>query len=298
MFKTFTLLLLVLFTTLNGFSLSNPNISSIEDRIVSIIESIETASSFSEKNELNNELISLFYDALLTENSFDYPFSKVEKVGILTSPNNKLRIITWNIPQAGGNQKYFGFIQTNINGDQQIFPLTDNRKQIETPQLQSLSASTWHGALYYYIRNDIIMGQEVFTLFGVDMNNYFSAKRIIETITLTDSGVPQFGLPVFSVRGNRLTRIIFEYSARASMVLKWEEENQMIVFDHLSPMRGDYAENYQFYVPDLSYDGFKLTQTGWEYVADIDIRNPERTIPPPVKPPIENPEPGFLYRPK
>jgi hypothetical protein len=297
MFKQSALLLL-LFVSFTALS-SNKSASYLEDEIVKLIDSIENTSNFTKKNELNNELISLLYDALLLDNSFEYPFSKVQKMQILTSSDERIKVYTWNIPQVGGHQKYFGFIQTNTEGKQNIYPLTDNRKQIETPQLQTLSTNTWHGALYYSIRVDNFSGEDVYTLLGIDMNNLFSSKRIIETITLSDEGEPMLGVPVFRVKGKTLSRIVFEFSARATMTLRWNEEMQMIVFDHLSPMRNDYAENYQFYVPDFSYDGFKLTQLGWEYEADIDVRNPDRLAPPtPIKPPVENPEPGFLYKSK
>ncbi|MDD2279572.1 MAG: hypothetical protein PHD06_13175 [Bacteroidales bacterium] len=299
MFKRFLISALIVFTSFMAYSTNEEGIDGIEDRIVQLIDSIESTSNFNQKNELNNELLSLLYDALLLDNSFEYPFNKVQKMGILTSPDKKVRVYTWNIPQAGGHQKYFGFIQTNVNQLQNIYPLTDNRKQIETPQLLTLSTDTWHGALYYSIRVDNFFGKNVYTLLGVDMNNLFSTKRIIEIITLSDNGEPQLGAPVFRVKGNILNRIVFEFSAKASMILRWNEEMQMIVFDHLTPMRNDYAENYQFYVPDSSYDGFKLTELGWEYKADIDVRNPDRAKPPtPIKPPVENPEPGFLYQTK
>lgn len=297
MFKRSTLLLL-LFVSLTTHS-SNKSIANLEDEIVQLIDSIENTSNFAKKNELNNELLSLLYDALLLDKSFEYPFSKVQKMKIIASPDERIKVYTWNIPQVGGHQKYFGFIQTNIDGEQNVYPLTDNRKQIETPQLQTLSTNTWYGALYYSIRVDNFMGKDVYTLLGIDMNDLFSSKRIIETITLPDGGEPMLGVPVFRVRGKVLNRIVFEFSARAAMTLRWNEKMQMIVFDHLSPIRNDYAENYQFYVPDFSYDGFKLTQLGWEYEADIDVRNPDRLAPPtPIKPPVENPEPGFLYKSK
>ena len=297
MFKQSALLLL-LFVSFSAHSF-NKSVGNLENEIVQLIDSIENTSNFTEKSELNNELISLLYDALLLDNSFEYPFSKVQKMKIIVSTDEKIKLYTWNIPLAGGHQKYFGFIQTNIEGKQNIYPLTDNRKQIDTPQLQTLSINTWHGALYYSIRVDNFGDKDVYTLLGIDMNNLFSSKRIIETITLSDDGEPKLGVPVFRVKGKVLSRIVFEFSARATMTLRWNEEMQMIVFDHLSPMRNDYAENYQFYVPDFSYDGFKLTPLGWEYEADIDVRNPDRLAPPtPIKPPVENPEPGFLYQSK
>lgn len=268
----------------------------MEREIIVLIDSIEKSSSFAQKNSLNENLIQLMDSALSKNQSFYYPFENTKKVSILTAPNSKLRVFTWNIPQTGGTQKYFGFIQTQNGKEQNHFFLNDNRAALKTPQIEILNPNTWHGALYYSIRNDHFNGMEVYTLLGIDMNNPFSSKRIIETIFLADGIEPVMGIPVFFVQQSSLKRIILEYSAQATMSLEWNEALQMIAFDHLSPIRNDFTGNYQYYVPDFSYDGFMLTPTGWQYKADIDIRNPERERNAPIVPPTENADPGFLYK--
>lgn len=272
------------------------SLEEMEQEIITLIDSIEKNTSFAQKNLLNENLVQLMDSALTQNQSFYYPFENTKKISILTAPNNKLRIFTWNIPQAGGTQKYFGFIQTHNGKEQNHFFLTDNRATLKTPQIETLGPNTWHGALYYSIRNDHFNGMEVYTLLGIDMNNPFSSKRIIETIFLPDGIEPVMGIPVFFVQQSSLKRIILEYSAQATMSLEWNEALQMIAFDHLSPMRNDFAGNYQYYVPDFSYDGFMLTPNGWQYKPDIDIRNPERERNAPVVPPTENVDPGFLYK--
>ncbi|HCY01120.1 MAG TPA: hypothetical protein DG754_13355, partial [Bacteroidales bacterium] len=93
MFKQSALLLL-LFVSFTALS-SNKSASYLEDEIVKLIDSIENTSNFTKKNELNNELISLLYDALLLDNSFEYPFSKVQKMQILTSSDERIKVYTW-----------------------------------------------------------------------------------------------------------------------------------------------------------------------------------------------------------
>ena len=271
-------------------------IEQMENSILALIDSIEKAPTFEQKESLNSKLILFMDSTLAMETSFDFAFEKLTKISILTSPDRKLRIYTWNIPQPNRTQKYYGYIQTLTNRGLHVFRLNDNRYRIKTPQMDILSADSWYGALYYSIRLDNFMGREVYTLLGIDMNNPFSSKRIIETVTFSPTCEPQFGVPLFVVRGTALSRIILEYSSRATLTLEWNEPLKMIIFDHLSPIRNDYIGNFQFYVPDFSYDGFLLTPNGWEYRADIDIRNPERTPNAPAKPPIENVDPGFLYR--
>ncbi|MFO8020837.1 MAG: hypothetical protein R6U65_00110, partial [Perlabentimonas sp.] len=72
---------------------------------------------------------------------------------------------------------------------------------------------------------------------------------------------------------------------------------EMIVFNHLTPLQPNFTGNFQYYVPDLSFDGFRFEENQWVYTPDIDIRNPKRgSRPTPVEAPEEDIEPGFLYR--
>lgn len=268
-----------------------------EEILSELMVQITNENDFSKKNSLNNDFLSTFYDALTTPGSFEYPFELLKNIGKLSSTDKRLRIFTWNIPQSAGLQRYFGFVLINNIDGILVFPLTDNRMSYETPQLESAGPDKWLGALYYQIREVVHQGETIYTLLGVDMNNMFSTKRIIEVVRINERGEPIFGHPIFKIRNHTINRIIFEYSSRANMVLRWEEDLGMIVFDHLSPIRPDFIENYQYYVPDLSFDGFKFEDSYWVYTPDVDIKNPERARPSsPVRPPEENIEPGFLYR--
>ncbi|PKP38909.1 MAG: hypothetical protein CVT98_04275 [Bacteroidetes bacterium HGW-Bacteroidetes-15] len=280
---------------MNAFG-KNDELVERESAIVELIEKIALEENFTIKNALNNELISLFYDALLADNSFEYPFDSLNNIGNLKSSDNRFRIFTWNIPQSGGLQRYFGFIQININGKIEIYPLTDNRKSYEQPHAEIGNSDKWYGALYYSISDVKVEGETFYTLLGVELNNMFSTKRVIEVIHIQNNGEPVFGHPIFKIKNQTISRVIFEYSSRANMVLKWEKDLNMIVFDHLSPLRPDYIENYQFYVPDFSFDAFKFVEPYWEYTADIDIRNPQREKPQAPTQAKEFDEPGFIYR--
>lgn len=277
---------------------SNNKLLEYEYTLNEIIDKIEKEESFSNKNSLNNELISLLYEALLTEGSFDYPFDSIKKIGVLKSPDNLIRLFTWNIPQAGGLQRYFGFLQVNDNENNSIYPLTDNRKNYDQPHIETGNADNWFGSLYYSLNKVEVSGKSYYTLLGADMNNMFSSKRIIEVLYLNESNEPIFGHPIFKVGDKVINRIIFEYSSRANMVLKWEEELNWIVFDHLSPIRPDYFKNFQFYVPDFSFDAFEFKEPYWVYLSDVDIRNSSRERPPMPDQEKEFEEPGFLYRSK
>jgi len=271
----------------------------IEDSIKVLMGHIVKDNSFSKKEEVNNNVLSLFRNSLIKEGAFSYPFDSLKNIGRITSKDGKLRIFTWNLPLAGGCQRYFGFIMyKKSKGKTLVFELNDNRQAINVPIKELLGNSSWMGALYYSLIEKVYKGKTYYLLLGFDFNNIFSSKKIIEVLTFGKDYKPIFGSNIFKVGDDVLSRVVFEYSARVTMTLRYIPESQTIVFDHLSPSSPDYADNYQFYGPDFTFDGFKYEKGYWIYVRNIDMRNPRRE---PVKPhesPEKLPEPGFLYKTK
>jgi hypothetical protein len=273
------------------------NFFSAEDSLVKMIRALAKETNQSQKIDLNQTFTEYFRQVLERDGSFDYSFDSLKYLGKLISPDRILRIYTWNLPLYGGLNQYFGFIQVKWNGAVSLYTLTDSRVEFEVPQIEGSSPEKWFGALYYYMHQTEHAGKVFYTLLGVDFNNLFSKKRVIEVITLSEQGVPIIGPPIFSIRNHLINRIIFEYSARANMVLRYDENFDMIVFDHLAPFRPDFQENYQFYGPDFTFDALQFIEGKWVYKPNIDVRNPKReNIPTPIEAPEVNPEPGFLYR--
>ena len=84
-----------------------------------------------------------------------------------------------------------------------------------------------------------------------------------------------FGLPIF-LRGKSIAfRVIFEFTERATMMLRYDKKYAMVIFDHLSPISSEYSGNPRFYGTDFSYDALKFENGFWVYIDDVDIRNPE-----------------------
>lgn len=270
-----------------------------EEVLTSMLKSIANETSFSVKDSLNSQFKKKFEQVLLMDNSIDYPFDSLKSIGKLTPNSKKIRIYTWNLPLSGGLHKYFGFIQVRKNdGRVALYNLTDRRKDVKDPNNERLNPDSWMGAVYYQIAEVDFESQTHYILLGFDFNNLFTSKKIIEVLSLDGNENPVFGQPVFSVDNKMLlSRIVFEYSARVVFTLKFIAEQQMIVFDHLSPSRPEYTGDFQFYGPDSSFDGFKLEKGKWIYVRDLDLRNPRKEKPKPVDSPEKIPEPSFIYKP-
>lgn len=249
-----------------------------ESAISTLMDDVTRQTELSEMARLNMEVHSKLKEALAKPGSFDFPFDSLAHIGKVISNDKLVRIFTWNIPMAGGTQKMFGFLQVKDKRSKEVtlYELDDARAKIQDPANQIVGPQSWYGALYYQIAEKKYAGTTYYCLLGVDLNNIFTCKRVIDVLHFDSANQPVFGAPIFSNGKKTSSRIIFEYSARATMMMRYLPESDMIVFDHLSPSRPEYAGDLRFYGPDFSYDGFKFIKGMWVLQSDLDLRNPAR----------------------
>ena len=229
-----------------------------------------------ERERINNMIVDNMEQVLSIEGSFSYPFDSLKNIGKIVSPDNKLRIFTWNLPYINGTHKYFGFIQYYPPNENEflLYKLIDYSDNYDSAENLILSDTSWLGALYYEIIEKKYKGFTYYTLLGFDFNSLLTAKKIIEVLYFTDNKVPVFGKAIFNYQNKLCNRIIFEYSSKVSMSLKYNKDLKMIVFDHLSPSKPSYTGHFMYYGPDFSYDGLDFKDGIWHEIHDVDVRNP------------------------
>lgn len=252
-----------------------------EDSLIELRGKMLKAKTSEERTKLNEVFTSTFRSVLSQGVSYDYGFDSVPSIGILRSPDNTFRIITWNLPFNDGTHEYYCFIQTKqktkkrkakSNDSFSLIQLIDKSASISNPEKKVLSTDKWYGALYYQIIPVKQRGKTYYILLGWDGNDKFVSKKIIDVMFFT-GGQVKFGDSVFKESRGTKKRVIFEHSAEAVMSVKYDEKKKMIIFDHLSPLKEDLAGIKQYYVPDMSFDAFVLEKGKWVYQADVDIRN-------------------------
>jgi hypothetical protein len=273
------MLIFLIFFSIHAFSQNEiEKIKANEESINLKLSILLNSKSDSLKKEINKEIINLFKEILFTEISFEYLFDTLSNnISIIKSDDNLLRIFTWGTIYSDGVFCYYGFLQYKPKKKEQIklYELIDLSDKIENPEKQTLTNENWYGALYYDVITKKSGKSKYYTLLGWDGNNDFSTKKIIEVLTFSGLENPKFGSS-FKIDEKSFKRLIFEYNIQAQMLLQYNDDLEVIVFDHLSPSNPKFEGQYQYYGPDFSYDGLFFDNGVWNYLPDIDFKNIEK----------------------
>src|SRR5665213_1255632 len=242
-----------------------------EDSLTSLGKQFINDDNEMDRKNANYAFIKTLVSALKIPNSFLYPFDSVKSVSILNSPDNRFRIISWPVINDDGSYRFYGTIQINTGGNLQMFPLDDYSPFMKHPEDTITDNRKWYGAEYYKII-PVYSPKLYYVLLGWKGNTAVSTKRVIEVLSFKDDK-PVLGLPVFDGSGKTIKRVVFEYTRQASMLLRYDPAQNLIVFDHLSPPEPKLKDRHETYGPDMSYDGYKLKNGRWVYEAGLDMRN-------------------------
>ncbi len=277
MTKTLTLSVIAIFICFNCFAQHSDESSNIkqlqayEDSLKMLGKKFVNDDNELERKNANYAFIKTLVNALKIPNSFLYPFDSVKTVSILNSPDNRFRLITWPIANQDGSYRFYGTIQINTGGGLQMYPLNDYSPSMKTPEDTVTDNAKWYGAEYYKII-PVYSPKLYYVLLGWKGNNVKSTKKVIEVLSFKDNK-PVLGMAVFDGNGKVRKRVVFEYTRQASMLLKYDPDQNIIVFDHLSPPDPKLKNQRDTFGPDLSYDGYRQKMGRWAYVDDLDMRN-------------------------
>lgn len=267
-----------------------------EDSLKGLLRQITETEHDFERLSRNLKFKTYFEQVLLKEHSFEYPFDSLTTVSRLKAPDGSFRIITWYVPLDNSQFEYFGFFQSEKSRGEgyELFTLTDQSENIENLEFETLDHENWYGTYYTDLIHKRHQRKDYYILLGWRGDNPLTRKRTIEPLRIRGRGRPSFGEPVFRYKDNRHRRIIFEYSARVSMTIRYEAHPvegsrrpvDLIIFDRLAPTHSFLQGHYQFYYPETNiFDGFAFDEGRWIFHADIDARNPRRRpVPLPLPP--------------
>ena len=237
-----------------------------------------------ERIEGNKQFI-LAWDRIVSDpRILRYHFTMLRDVSILESSDRQVKLITWNLHRNDGTHAYFGYLLVNskkttrkgflkkqTSETNEHYKLIDRSPTIKAPESYIGAPDKWFGMLY----TQMIECDGYYTLLGWDGNDKLTQRKFIDVLYFKGSGIPVFGKDVFKFPRKNPRRLMFEYSSEVTMSLRYEKNENMIIYSHLgAKQEGDLLEGqYQFYGPDGSYDALVQKKDKWVTVEDIDARN-------------------------
>jgi hypothetical protein len=212
--------------------------------------------------------------ALKTPYSFYYPFDSLISISRLTSPDSSFRIFTWQVSLDQDVHRRHGAIQMNTNdGSLKLYPLIDRTKTIKSIADTVTNNEWWIGAIYYKILQKKLNGKNYYTLLGYDENNVRSTMKRIEVLHFDENKTPIFGGSFFDFSADTIpkqtqSRFWIEYKKEGNARMGYDDELQMIIYDHLISETNEPSKKYT-YIPDGDYEGFKWENGKWKHIEKV-----------------------------
>lgn len=255
--------------------------------------------------EANEKFIQLLKKDLREENAFDYVFDSIRILSVIYPDDRKFKVFSWNLPLSNFKNENYGLMMvfSEKSHNYKLIELRDVSNDIINPEKEILKKGLWYGAVYYQLIEKKFDGKKVYTIIGWHPTNGLYQQKIIDVITFDRNDDPVFGKLMFRGKGyTGSKRIVFRYSDKVAMKLRFEEATynivkkkekkkynsrinknndqalrkpkkktivktkmeEMIVFDMLFPTRPELQGQYQYYYPlSETGNGFYFNDGRW-----------------------------------
>lgn len=219
--------------------------------------------------------------ALRVKNSYYYKFDSINCASFIYSPDDRFRIITWNVVLNNESFHYFGVIQLNpaylkkikdTANLRSVYPLIDRSVFIKNPMDTTVGNEFWFGAAYYQIIPITYKSKTYYTLLGWNGATEMTNKKVVEVLYF-ENNKPLFGMPVFDLKDPRykkpLSRLVFEFNNHASMTLKYAPKKKYLIYESVVPPRPQDYGHPETYLPDGSFDYLLNIKGIWQKQAGM-----------------------------
>ncbi|MDX5427879.1 MAG: hypothetical protein LPK46_06385 [Bacteroidota bacterium] len=275
--RRITLFLATLIPTLLSAQVKQSELSTIGEKILKgRLDSIRV--------EANERFTFLLEDHLTESGYWEAPLDSVSNISVLEE-SGVFRLLTWLVPRKGGAFDYHGFLVLEGKKGPRLIPLLDATLEIEEPEFAWLKTDRWYGAIYYDFVITRANGEKVYTLLGYRPHLSRPQEKVIDVLDLSSGpDKVRFGSKIFETPvvmdqkyRSRPYRLILRYSPRFSASVQWNEKEDMIIMDHLSPPDASMQRQWMLYGPDFSYDGLYWDDEKWHLKRELVIKSDLRT---------------------
>lgn len=260
-----------------------------EDSLAKLGKQIVEDEEASVRFRADSQFTRILVRALRVPHSFHFPFDSLVTISRLYAPDSAFRIFTWQVSRDADVHRRHGAIQMKTtDGSLKLFPLIDRSIIIKNQEDTVTNHEWWVGAIYYKIIKRTFNNKNFYTLFGYDENSIRSTKKRIEVLSFDANGNPVFGGRFFAfdqdtVRKPTQSRYSIEYKKNGNSRIIYDDELDMIIYDHLISESNEPAKKYT-YIPDGDYEGFKWVNGKWQHIEKVFNQKLEDGQAPVVKP--------------
>lgn len=199
-------------------------------------------------------------------------FEEFTAVSVKDSGDETFRIFSWQLYISQDEYQHEAIIQF-LDGNRPLVILTDKSDEIRYPDQKALTVDNWFGALYYNIIPFKLKGKTKYLLFGFDGATRAENCKIVDILNIDKKGKLSFGAPIFQseIQGSKKVahRHFHQYDQNAKAILRYDIEQEIIIYDHLIPWTSKEIGVGMTFVPDGSYEGFELKKGVWRHIEKV-----------------------------
>lgn len=269
--------LLVFLTNMNGQE-SDQSLTDALAQVDSAAFQLAWGTDFGEKERIFSSILAFFEENVKTDAGFKKVFD-FENISFAISPDSTLRIYSGVWQKRLNEFDYYSFVQ--YNGEEKGWLVLRNSvgKDFDDPDRIDLNHGEWFGGLCYQIHPYTIGRTRQYLIFSFNMYTGKERRKIVEFVRWENNQlIPQEILfrDTNQRRGESL--FVLQYSWENTPVLRYDEKEKFIIFDHLIPAPSVYDRDNISLVSDGTYEAFILKKDRWEWEEIIEI-NKQKTPP-------------------
>ncbi|MCH2235574.1 MAG: hypothetical protein MK078_15085 [Crocinitomicaceae bacterium] len=271
--KTFLVYLLLILPCLS-FGMDEEDMAEMdayEAELSGVLNELRNAETDNEREMHNTVLIEKLRIMLRKPGVMEYPFAELTSMSTISAPDGAFRLFNWNVENESQVHSHYCFVVKPGRSKNTVIELKEDNITIPRHPEQMLTSQNWYGALYYNIIPIKKGSKTLYTVMGYAGNDRSTNEKLLDVFYFKGKSL-RMGYPLFQEsKGSSvlLKRVFFEYSNTAYMALNMNDKLGRIVFDHLSPESPSMKGFREYYVPDMSYDGYFWNGSHWEYQEDV-----------------------------
>ncbi len=242
--------------------------------LTKLFEDLASASDDPSKIKIDKLIYNEIETNIETYEEFD-SLKKIQGLFSVISDDGFVKIMTWGYRLSDKSNRYSGVINYYLKETGRYYTERLTHSPLNQEELESkiVTSEQWYGAVYYDMVSKKYKGRNYYLLLGYDGYNDFINIKLIDALVLEEDAFAKFGSPIFGSVPGSLNRLVYRYGERLSMLLKYDRENKVIVWDHLSPSKRELNGYFEYYGPDMTYDALKFEKGMWIYIPDFILTN-------------------------